>query len=372
MLDQITPDFIADLYSMVLDPDAFGGIADYVFRKVGAATGAIWIVEDGQLGDLSITDAGRESMADYASHYNTRDLWQQNVTLMPRDQVVLACEHTPENELVKSEFYNDFARRYGLFRPLGAMVQLRPGTVATISIERQNATRLFDVEDKPNFQRFIPYVKGALQLRLRHRDQMARADLYSAALGSLTFGTVICDAQSQIAFANPAAEALASTGAGIVLGRRGRGLTAINPAETRSLATLVHATARGGPGGVLRLSAQDGTTSLLVLVTPMPRPLRGDFTPGYALVSLRSASDRPAFVEATLTSLFRLSPAQAQIALAVYSGKTPEEIALQRGIKISTLRTHLAEIFARTGAESQRELVRLLASMPPVRLPSGL
>jgi DNA-binding CsgD family transcriptional regulator len=45
----------------------------------------------------------------------------------------------------------------------------------------------------------------------------------------------------------------------------------------------------------------------------------------------------------------------------------PEEIAAERGVAISTLRTHFAEIFARTGAENQRDLIRLLGMLPPVR-----
>jgi DNA-binding CsgD family transcriptional regulator len=57
--------------------------------------------------------------------------------------------------------------------------------------------------------------------------------------------------------------------------------------------------------------------------------------------------------------------------MALHSGRTPEEIALERGIKISTLRTHLAEIFARTGAENQRDLIRLLGLLPPLRWRSG-
>jgi DNA-binding CsgD family transcriptional regulator len=84
-------------------------------------------------------------------------------------------------------------------------------------------------------------------------------------------------------------------------------------------------------------------------------------------VSLRSAHDRPAFTETTLSALFRLSPAQASIALALHRGQTPEEIAIERGVKISTLRSHLAEIFARTGAENQRDLIRLLGLLPPLR-----
>jgi DNA-binding CsgD family transcriptional regulator len=68
-----------------------------------------------------------------------------------------------------------------------------------------------------------------------------------------------------------------------------------------------------------------------------------------------------------LAGLFRLSPAQAQIALALYSGRSLEDIARDREIKISTLRTHLTEIFARSGTETQLELVRLLAMLPPLR-----
>jgi hypothetical protein len=46
---------------------------------------------------------------------------------------------------------------------------------------------------------------------------------------------------------------------------------------------------------------------------------------------------------------------------AAFSGLT-----IERGVKISTLRTRLAEIFVRTGTENQRDLVRLLGLLPPL------
>ena len=65
--------------------------------------------------------------------------------------------------------------------------------------------------------------------------------------------------------------------------------------------------------------------------------------------------------------LFSLSRTQAAIALSIFGGKSPDEIAAERGVTISTLRTHLAEIFARTGTENQRDLVRLFGMVPPIR-----
>ena len=365
MIDFVSAEFIAALYSAVIDADGFRHIANLVCNAAGASSGGVWVVEGGNVVDISMAEAGAESVAPYVAHFHKLDLWQANVARMPRDRVVLASEHTPEDALVKSEFYNDFARTFGMFRPLGAMVQLRPGTVATISIERLHARTLFDEEDKPALQRLIPYVKSALQLRLRHRDENKRGDIYAAALNSLTFGAVICNAQGHIAFANPAAEALAQKGAGVVLGRRDLG--ALVPAEARILSALVNATALGGPGGVLRLTGSDGTTGLFVLVTPLPRALADDTNAGYAFVSLRSTRDRPAFAESTLMGLFRLSRTQAEVAIALHAGKSPDEIALERGVKISTVRAHLTEIFARTGAENQRDLIRLLGMLPQLR-----
>ena len=115
------------------------------------------------------------------------------------------------------------------------------------------------------------------------------------------------------------------------------------------------------------MTGRNGATGLLVLVTPLPNQLHGHAGVGHALVSLRSTQDCPSFQKAELEALFALSPTQAAVALDLYGGKSPEQIASERGVRISTLRTHLAEIFARTGAESQRDLVRLIGLMPPVR-----
>ena len=159
---------------------------------------------------------------------------------------------------------------------------------------------------------------------------------------------------------------MARAGAVISLGKGGRGLGAIVPAAARRLAELLHDAANCGDGGVMRATGRDGKSPLIILVSPLPRGLVFSGS-GHALVTLRSAADDPSFSAQTLCGLFGLSRAQAEIALAIFNGRAPEEIAAERGVAISTLRTHLAEIFARTGAENQRDLIRLLGMLPPVR-----
>jgi DNA-binding CsgD family transcriptional regulator len=61
-----------------------------------------------------------------------------------------------------------------------------------------------------------------------------------------------------------------------------------------------------------------------------------------------------------LRGLFDLSPAEAGIAAGLAAGLTVTQIAAARGIGLTTARTHLAQIFRKTGTAQQGQLVALL------------
>jgi len=57
---------------------------------------------------------------------------------------------------------------------------------------------------------------------------------------------------------------------------------------------------------------------------------------------------------------FDLTPAEASVALALCTGKSPDEIAENRGVKIDTVRTQLRTLFSKLRVKRQAELVSLL------------
>jgi DNA-binding NarL/FixJ family response regulator len=182
-------------------------------------------------------------------------------------------------------------------------------------------------------------------------------------LNAYAFGVIICDQGGRVKFANAAAETLARQGGAILLSR-GQ-LSALARTEACRLADLIRDAATDGAGGAIQLTGRDGAITMLALVTPLPRQPDQNHA-GRALVSLRATADRLTLSATALAMMFGLTPSQASIALAIFEGKVPEKIALERGVRISTLRSHLAEIFARTGTEDQRDLVRLLGLLPPL------
>ncbi len=366
--DKLSATLIAEIYEAAVDDEKWPNICKLIGAAAGIEHMGVWIVDNGRIVDISLADIWQPLGATYRERFSALDPWAKSLARAPAETVMLGCEHLAENDLIKTEFYNEFARSGGMFRPMGVRLELGAKVFANLGSDLPWSKLRFEHSDKPRLQRIIPYVKPALQLRHRWRKTQARIVGKRGALDALAFGVVVCEATGDIVFANRAAEALAAAGAGIVMGRRGYGLRAALAAETRRLALLIKSVGSGGPGGVLRLTGRQRSPELVALVTPMPPTLdaSNDTVHGHVLVTLRSASDCPSFSAQTLMHLYGLSPTQAEIALAIFSGKTARQIAAARGVAISTLRTHLAEIFLRTGVDDQRELVRLLGTIPPV------
>ncbi|HEU5018686.1 MAG TPA: helix-turn-helix transcriptional regulator [Pseudolabrys sp.] len=370
MLPPLSPDAIADLYDAAADGERWAGFSELVGKAAGISHVSVWTIEDGRMRDASVAESLRGWEESYRAHFSKSDPWAASMLRAPSGTVMLGCEHMREDELVKTEFYNDFARPGGMFRPMGAKLSLAPGVTAVIGSDLLWSKKRFEEHDKPRLRRLLPYIRSALQLRLRRRGENPEIGL--AALDRLAFGVVLASADGRAAFANAAAERLAH--AGVITLRQGMLGSAV-PTEARTLAMLVNDAACGGAGGVVRLDGGlariDGGVPgpVVTLVTPLARRPDGERGVGYAMVSLRPAWDGAAASEAMLARLFGLSPRQAAVAMAVYEGKSPAAIAAERGVRIGTVRTQLLDIFARTGARDQRDLVRLIGGLPALREP---
>jgi DNA-binding CsgD family transcriptional regulator len=64
-----------------------------------------------------------------------------------------------------------------------------------------------------------------------------------------------------------------------------------------------------------------------------------------------------------LTEVFRLTPAEANVAIGIADGRHLAEIAADRGVKIGTVRAYSKTVFAKTGTRGQAELATLLTRL---------
>jgi DNA-binding CsgD family transcriptional regulator len=143
-------------------------------------------------------------------------------------------------------------------------------------------------------------------------------------------------------------------------------LVAARPPESAALHRLVARACKGDDqtppaGGMVQISRPPPKAALSVLVTPLRHLVATEASATPVAVVFISDPDQPfgTFGD-LLRQLYRLTPAEVDVALLVLAGTRVESIARRRRTTRNTVRTHLKRIFDKVGVQSQTDLVRLL------------
>lgn len=128
----------------------------------------------------------------------------------------------------------------------------------------------------------------------------------------------------------------------------------------------------------IKETSETGRTTTLLL-TPLDCPLqryslmficvdKGIQNSAGNVLCLVAPLDRRRFATVRqLIALFGLSAGEARLARALCHGQSLEEYATEQGLKLSTVKTQLRSVFAKTVTERQASLIRLLSGIPVVR-----
>lgn len=200
-------------------------------------------------------------------------------------------------------------------------------------------------------------------------DDSLRWAVTKATLDQLDYAALVCDQRAALLIANEAAAGVLGEGDGVAV-THGR-VHLSGRVDRERLSSILCGSSAERDGGTTALLARRPSglpayqivlRRLDVALTTLERSARELWT---MAISDPARAPRPSLRQ--LVSLYALTPAEARIALSLLAGDTPDEIAARTNLKIATIRSHLASLYAKTGARRQSELVRLLSSIPAMR-----
>jgi DNA-binding CsgD family transcriptional regulator len=181
-----------------------------------------------------------------------------------------------------------------------------------------------------------------------------------AALACFADPLLIMDEARGIVFANPRAEEEFAGGEVLRL-RHGKLAGATGSAE----AALQRCEALNGHAFEALVEGLDGESRFLAAA-----PLQPGGPPSGGrrmLLILRRPGDEALNAVATAARLFGLTAAQRQVLGLLVQGLRPRQIGRRLGVSLTTVRTHLGDLFGKTGTSRQAELVaRTLALASPL------
>lgn len=197
----------------------------------------------------------------------------------------------------------------------------------------------------------------------RASPESALLGLMRRVLDELDYGVVIVDAQGDVSFINRTARSEHGS-AGLSSLAVGDRLLACTPLETAELLRAVRDAATLSRRSLVRLGT--GLRHCIAVV-----PLGSDMavidpSEGQALLLFGRRQVCAPISIAFFARTFGLTPTETQVLEALCQGEPPARIAARNGVAVSTVRTQLTAIRAKTQTGSLRELVRQVSTLPPI------
>lgn len=357
------------LYETPLNPGHWGVAIEEIGRLFGASTASMfhYDLESRSPRDFRIWNLDVEVERRYASYYHRLDpaavnamfapvgLWQADETLL-----YAATE-------AHREYISDFALRSNIGRVGGAKVAGDDRGCLFLSLQRPPGADRFGSASHQIYALLEPHIR--LVDRIRERLDMATAGerLARSMLDRLRCGILVCASDGRVLLANAAGAAVLSRSKGLTV-RHGR-LLATMPGRQQALATaLARACAPIGAVGSALWLGEDGSRrsgGMFIVPVPASHELVQDGVEPLALVAFARPPADPGPVE-LMRQLFMLSQTEASLLTALLTGASVQDVATQRGVKVSTVRSQLHSLLAKTGSTTQAGLANLARSMPPV------
>ena len=367
------------LYDAATGATPWREVGQRLLTLTGARTGVL--MQRGAAGEdlLFSSNLSTEAVQDYRRHYHNVDLWTHRAAAASMGsgaeaRVWNSGTLVRDQEFLRSEFYDDFGRRHGLRYVIGAVAPLGAAGLMPIGLHRPDGGTPFGETERRLLEALMPQLRRAMQLR--HRLAAVTTPAAPAgleALDALSLGVVILDAEMTVLAANLAAEGLIGASRALRFTRQAEGpprLVAGRHEADEQLRRMVRATALAGhPGGAQRLADEAGLAELVLLVSPLPRRISGGEggppgrVPGQALLLLRPLQQASLPDPALLRTLFGLTRAEAETAVALCLGDSKGEVARLRGLRETTIRTQTRAVLEKTGSANLRELALRLGQI---------
>ena len=211
----------------------------------------------------------------------------------------------------------------------------------------------------------IPHLRRTLNIQRRLFELDHRLDASYQILENLPSGLAIVDELGRTEFLNAAARRIIADKDGLDV-RRGE--LHVHPQYQAAFIETIRQTIARGHHGAIALPRPSGKAALQCVVTRLamgrsevPDNLIARPRAAVYLVDPNQPLETP---EQLLQRIFGLTHAEARVLERLVYGRTPEQTADDNGVELTTVRSQLKSIFAKTNTTRQPELVQRVLTSP--------
>lgn len=272
----------------------------------------------------------------------------------------------PEAELFDTRFHREWVEPQGIADVI--CVNLEKGTTSSsvLNIRRDNTHGIVDDAVRERAALIVPHFQRAVAIGRMFDQRRTAQAILTETLDNVEAAIFLLGLNGRIVFVNGLARAMLDEG--VLLYERRGALTAVAPDAQRMLRELVVAAESGdlmagGHGAAIPLSDSPARRwfAHVLSLSAGDRQRAGAVHSAVAAVFVRRTSPTsPPPLEA-LGKLYSLTASEIRVLDGIMKVSGVQALADLLGLSQATVKTHLHNVFRKTGTARQSELVKLIA-----------
>ena len=361
-------EFIGEIYDAALDSSLWSDVVGKAARFVGGSAAAIYSKSPTALTGHVYYQSGTDPY--YRELYFTKYIKFDPTTtshyFADVEQTIAVEDIMPYQEFLETRFYKEWVHPQGMVDSASAVLDKSVTSAALFSVFRYQREGIVDDEARRRMRLIVPHIRRSVLIGRLFDLKAAEAASLAETLDGLSAGMCLVDAAGRIVHANTACHVMLD--AGDFLSTIGGRIVASDAKLDQTLRRLF-AAAGGGDAAVgtqgiaLPLKAQDGShyVAHVLPLTSGARRLAGiAYSATVALFIRKVTTEAPSAPE-IIARAYNLTPTELRVLLAIIEVGGVPEVAVALGIAESTVRTHLGNLFVKTGTGRQADLVKIAA-----------
>lgn len=278
----------------------------------------------------------------------------------------------PRDEFLKTRFYKEWARPQGIVDAVAVNLEKSPTSSSIFNIRRSEKHGPVDPDARRRMALIVPHYQRAVAIAGLFDQTRTEVAVLTETLDEVNAGVILVGAKGRIAFANAPARAMLDEG--MLLRDKGGVLVAVVPEAQRTLRDTVARAERDAPtaaaDGVsipLSTSPHQRWFAHVLPLTSGDRRRAGSLHSAIAAIFIRKTSlSSPPPLE-MLAKQFRLTASEIRVLDAIMKVSSVRAVAELLGLSQATVKTHLQNVFRKTGTSRQSDLVKLMAGFEPLQ-----
>jgi DNA-binding CsgD family transcriptional regulator/PAS domain-containing protein len=369
---------VGRIYDCVLQPQEWVDVLETIARSVDGINASISIQDPlSKAARFSVDWAvPSEAIRLYNEKYASLNPVLTSGWYCDLDDPISAARYTGEREYFGSRFAKEFLQPLGWGDALGshlAKMSHRYGILCVFGAWSEGA---FDDDALARIRILSPHVRRAVQIAelLEANGQVPTFD--ADALELLRTGVLLLDAGKRITFCNSAAEQLISRDFG--LKRRGDQLYVSDGRAANSLDAAIETALLDSRGeipdnGIPLAFGRAGSDGLAAWILPLRNRLSAkrpsQISRPKVAIFLQEFGRQAPLAGELFVKQYSISPAECRVLMLLVQGYNVSDTADWLGCSVSTIKTHLSNLFSKTSTNSQTQLVRLgMTALAPARI----